>query len=213
MAYRSGFCNLGLHESTAPKDRNGKALKVCVFYETCTCECHQIVNEIFELSGTPREGKQNPDYVPYVPTHNLGLKTIEAPGILDEVEVPKNTMISIAPGIIPGAIVKEFTPTPSGRLARGQLTLWVKEICDEWIVEMYDVTCTPQWIAEKIKEYHKLGEFDPGGIYGIFYKWRDWEFAYIDEKPLRFDGYTDHGIKAGLDGCEAEYKRKMKARR
>lgn len=212
----TGLCLAGWHEGGRPRTRcscpkgkehkpdcEGAPIKTCAMHETCPCKCHSDLDELFALSGKPRELVVNPDYVP-VTTHHLFVRpTVAAPSILSGETVEKGAVISPLPGVVPGEAVKEFSDTKSGRLAHGQLEYWVKQAIDVWVIETHTgqrmPPCTPSWIAEQISIAEGIAEPQLGGINHIFRRWEEIGIAKFETKPARFAAYTDEAIEKGID--------------
>lgn len=234
MVYKSGFCGNGWHEGTSPKTSSGVALKVCTI-DICKCECHEKFNKLFADTDTAREYFQNPQYEP--PVHAFIMQdlrpqfvTVEADsndihdaGSNDEHEIRSGSpeeilrtaggnksviLASRLPGFIPGASVREFSPTETGRAARGQMEYWVKQVTDQWILDAErEILCTSSYVAEQIVQRNRVPTPPRGSIDSVFYRWRKINFCVLGEKPVRFIRYTQLGIEIGLDGCVVEYKR------
>lgn len=65
----SGFCGIGLHEGTRPRNVWGNPLKVCTLLgfdgeHRCNCQCHKDIDEMYESAGAARVPQQNPDWKP-----------------------------------------------------------------------------------------------------------------------------------------------------
>lgn len=228
MTYLSGFCGqLGAHEGMSPVwPRSGKPMKVCTI-PSCECECHDKLDKLFESTDTKREYLQNPKWEPehhafIMPDFREKFLTVEA-GDLDGVGIDQGSMAgtltiegdtrrtklmeSVLPGLIPGAIRKSFAPTASGRAARGQMEVWVKDVCDEWTLNaVRDILCTSEYVSEEIERIFKRPAVPRGSIDSVFYRWREIGFAILADRPFRFLFYTPRGIEIGLDGCVAEHK-------
>jgi hypothetical protein len=103
-----------------------------------------------------------------------------------------------------------FTPTPTGRAARGELEAWVKEQTDIWAVEEYTFPCTPQWVAEEIGYDKGITAPSVGAVDAVFKRWEALGFATIERKPTRFTKYTEDGLKLGLEGLKRRAKMQKK---
>ena len=213
LAVKSGFCSVGSCEGTAPKAPSGRALKTCMFWQTCTCKCHETFDFMFKASGMPRMPVDNSGYVP---EHGgFVMPTLEeriAESILST-PVPAMAPVIIEsplPDAVPATVRRTFTPTASGRAARGELESWVKDACDVWIVEQENVFCTPAYLAEEIGRKEGIKPPSVGAISAVFERWVKMDFAVIEKKPTRFTGYTEQGVKLGLDGCKEKARRTKK---
>lgn len=196
---KTGACFAGWHEGSKPHTRDGEPVKTCELYKVCPCQCHLDMDELYEMSGQERILIDNPEYhrvVGNISTYTL----IETPGIMDvNAVIPANVLVSPAPGIVPGALIKEFTPTPTGRFARGEVEFLVKSCTDTWVIENDRHLCTPSYIADNIAKLYGIEPPQLGSIAGVFNKWKDIGFATVEQGPARFSGYTADAIEMGLD--------------
>lgn len=213
MKYKTGFCGIGLCEGTKPVSYSGVPMKTCPAYLTCPCDCHAKLFKMFEMSEMPRLLVENPEYAPphreyWMPSDdpNYGVATLSSPNGAD---VPA-TVQNPAPGILPPPTARSFAPTATGRAARGELELWVKEVCDVWLVEGYQMLCTPAWISEEIADAQGIKPPSVGAISAVFERWMKLGFAVIEKKPTRFTGYTEEGKQLGLDALKVRAKRVKK---
>lgn len=212
-AYISGFCGTGAHEGTRPKSPSGKPRKTCdpilTFRDKqwkCGCKCHADLDKLFEMSGMPRVTQVNPEYIPEKVV--IAMPTVEerAARFKTTDAVPPRVIQSPLPDRVPATIERSFTPTSSGRAARGELELRVKQACDRWILDKPEESCTPQWISDWIVETHGVSEKGTapsvGAISAVFDRWTAIGFALIGKKPTRFVGYMPDGVKYGLEGMK-----------
>jgi hypothetical protein len=211
MKYRTGYCADGLHEGTKPRSWNGKPMQVCKFFATCPCKCHDDLDMLFKMSERERiEPVLNPEWKPaprefwmpsddptYVRHYRSSQDAVTPPVVLE----------SPAPDLVPPTVAHSYAPTASGRAARGELESWVKVKCDEWLIEGYQMLCTPAWLSEEIADDQAIKPPSVGAISAIFDRWTKLGFAKIAKKPTRFLGYTDEGKKLGLDGMKARARR------
>lgn len=172
-----------------------------------------MYDTMFRMSGLPREVVNNSKYHP--PKGEFSMPSIEdrirmhalsRPGL---VNVPV-LVESPLPDAVPVTIRRSFTPTATGRAARGELEAWVKDQCDIWIVEQDGNLCTPTMIAEEIGKTQGIKPPSVGAIGAVFDRWVKIGFAVIDKKPVRFTAYTEEGIRLGLEGCKEKAKRGKK---
>jgi hypothetical protein len=224
--YRTGFCGIGLHEGTSPVGVSGTPLKVCVFWIDCGCECHKELTEIFELTGVERTPQQNPKWsVPkstfvmpsVVPTveHSQSRMPLEGLELADPTDVPEG--LKRPPTVpLPPAEGRSFGPTATGRAARGELEMWVREVTNAFVVEeQFDPNwkelCTPPYIAKEISRTQGVVAPSTGAITSVLDRWTNIGYAVTAKKPIRFVGYTEKGIKLGLEKMKADAKRKPSA--
>lgn len=206
---KTGACVAGWHEGSRPHTSSGDPIKTCELYKVCPCQCHI---DFDEMLGTERELIDNPEYVRVI-GNAVQYTLIETPGILDvNAVVPANTLVSPAPGIVPGALVRKFDPTPTGRFARGEVESLVKSITDTWVIESERYFCTPNYVSEQIASVHGIDPPQLGSIAGVFTKWMQIGFALIEQNPARFIGYTPDAIEFGLDRMHDKSDRASKTR-
>lgn len=203
---RSGLCLAGFHEGSKPTNREGLGVKTCENYLLCPCSCHSDMDELFELSGKAREAVTNPLYKPVI-NRNLLPPTVIAPSVISGGEVRAGELISPAPGVVPGDVVREFSDTPTGRAARGQLESFVKAVTDEWTIENYatgtpvekQLPCTLNYISDRISEMQGVAPPQLGGINSVLQRWVEQGIAVISFKPTRFSAYTADAIEYGME--------------
>lgn len=211
LPIKTGFCLAGWHEATRPRDRFDQPVPTCDKWQTCPCDCHVSITQFYKESGKERVVHSNPDYTPVESPVNI-FELVEAPSLLADVELPSHVMVSPAIGVVPGAVVKQFNKTPSGRAARGQLEAMVKEVTDTWVIENDRHPCTPDYVSAEIAKLHKIDAPNPVGIHAVFRRWEKMNFATIEVKPVRFTGYTDEGVQRGLNVLKDSTKRDKKRR-
>lgn len=205
---KTGFCSAGHCEGSKPRSRDGKPLKTCPDYKVCPCQCHADLDEIFELSGKERVLVEHDAYEPTIGMHFEAATLIETPSVLTpEVEIPEDVLVSPAPGIVPGARVRVYNRTMTGRWARGQLEDYVKSVTDTWVIENERAYCTVIYIANNIAKQQGFAVPSAGGIDAVLKRWEEIGFATIERKPTRFTGYTAEAMEYGLDGVRDRYKR------
>lgn len=211
--FLTGFCSIGHCEGLKPRSPSGKPLKTCtrvLIYGaktwSCKCKCHVDLDRMFEMMGMERYVEQNPEYVPEKATYVMPTLEERVALSIERRSVPTVTIESPAPEHVPATVARVFTPTESGRAGRGQLELWVKQTCDQWIVDQPENQCTPQWISDTIAEKEGIKSPSVGAINAVFERWTKLNFALIGRKPVRFVGYTDEGVKHGLEGLKVRAK-------
>ena len=224
--YKSGFCGIGLHEGTSPVGLSGTPLKVCVFWLECNCPCHAEISEIFKLTGMERMPQQNPKWKPerspYVMpsvedrvASRIASGASNGSGAVGGPSAPV-TIERDATGILPPVYVRSFGATDTGRAARGELETWVRRATDFWVVESkldetFRVVCSPPWISKQIAEAEGIKEPSTGAVTSVLERWLRLGFAKLERKPLRFTGYTEEGIKVGLEALKLRTTKKETA--
>lgn len=207
----TGFCQAGFHEGTRTRDGAGKPAKVCVEWQFCPCDCHTQLDQLFEMSGQERTPQHNPEYTRpknhfWMPTPEeraMMAASFNSGGAVERVVV---VVESPVPDAIPATVRRDFVPTPTGRAGRGQLESWVKDACDEWMVEKPGFPCTPAWIAEWVQKNKGIGTQSQGAVNAVLERWVKLGFAIVEKKPTRFTGYTPDGVRLGLDVMKAMAK-------
>lgn len=202
MRYPTGFCESGWHEGDKPRSFSGKPAPSCKEFMKCPCDCHQNIWVMFEMTGRDRILVDNSDYRPErVIVFVDEIKPVEMPATVSSIPgVPNHTPAakSPAPGIVPPAAPRIFDPTPTGRSARGELEAWVREVTDIWAVER-DVVCSPNYVSTEIGRRKGIKAPSSGAVDAVFIRWEKLGFAVIEKKPTRFTGYTEDGVRLGLD--------------
>lgn len=213
---RTGFCGNGQCEGDRPKNFKGQPLPTCKFWNTCPCQCHFELDEMYKLAGMERDLVDNPEYTPdrgsYImpdPLEVLAEKrasTARRTNGYDGVEVEPITL--------EGALVgKGFIPTPSGRRSRGQLEYQVLaaciEACRDW---MGIIPMTPKTIGQYISQNEGIEPPSTGAIQSVWERWKKMEFAEYEKKPVRFVGFTGREASTppsieDLDKVKFKFKR------
>ncbi|HEY6021726.1 MAG TPA: hypothetical protein VIY48_18210 [Candidatus Paceibacterota bacterium] len=213
LKYKTGFCETGAHEGSAPKSYSGKARPTCSWWQRCPCDCHAFYDRLFRETGMERMPVDNSGYVVdkggfVMPT--LAERVATEPSFNGHTANPPALLENPAPDYLPPTITRPYGPTATGRTARGQLESWVKEQCDIWLVEKDGFPCTPPRISEEIGRAQGINPPSVGAIHAVFERWKLIKFAVIERKPIRFIEYTEDGIHNGLDEMKAKYKRIQK---
>lgn len=215
LPFKTGFCNSGKCEGAALKDAEGVAYKHCMFWMTCPCDCHKIFDMMFREAEMPRVPVDNSGYVPKKspfwmpsPEDRIAMMASSSP---DPATAPV-IIESPLPEAVPVTVRRTFAPTTTGRAARGELELWVKEQCDIWIVEEIDEPCTPVYLSNEIAKAQGIKAPSVGAISAVFDRWVNLGFAEIGKKPTRFIKYTPEGVKLGLEGCKEKARRARRSK-
>jgi hypothetical protein len=214
-AFKTGFCSNGWCEGTKAKTWKGTPAPTCKFWETCPCDCHDLISKMFAMSDMERIPVDESGYV----AEDGGFKRItdadraqwaaeraaRSSGMASDAPL---VIESPAPGIVPPSIQRTFRPTASGRAARGELETQINQACAEWLVEQYPWPCTPLWISETIGKAAGIKPPSTGAITAALDKWQKLGYASVARKPVRFTGFTEEGIRLGLEVMKEEHRRK-----
>lgn len=206
----TGYCQAGWHEGLKARTASGKSAPTCKFYISCPCNCHTQLNRMYEMAGEERILVDNSDWKPENTFVMPSLEPLAAVPSIPSAPVAAVVVESPAPGIVPASVPRIFTPTVSGRLGKGELEAWVKEVTDVWAVEQ-EGRCSVGYISAEIGRTKGINPPSQGAIQNVLFRWKDLDFAHIEtDRPLRFTGYTDDGIKFGLENMKARAKRLAK---
>lgn len=211
---KTGFCHNGFCEGTKSHDAAGKPAKTCTFILTCPCMCHDLISKMFEMSEMERLPQENPEYKPPKQDPWLHMlfegidSTIPSIVIPDNVPPELQGAVPVPSGPLPATVTRDYRPTASGRSARGELEFWVKRCCDYFVLGDIDthLKMTPQRISEIIADEEGIKPPSTGAIDAVFKRWEKLGFATIERKPTRFTGYTEDGVKYGLEGLKRKVK-------
>ncbi|QOR56211.1 hypothetical protein SEA_LINETTI_67 [Gordonia phage Linetti] len=208
IMYKTGFCDIGSCEGTAPVSPSGKPMKVCTMHEICECSCHTKFDRMYKMANTERRVHQNPNYVPYqypdlseylTPTVELEGASLSV-GV--DTRVPRERPSESAPGLLELAPV--YTGTPTGQRQRGQLEAEVQQVCHRAMMGEFDELMTPQVIAELIDRDNPPST---GAIGAVFNRWERIGYAKIHRKPLYFQHLTVEGMRDGLEALRRRAKK------
>lgn len=236
--YVSGFCNGNGKpkqcEGTKPVDSTGSPMRTCMDWENCPCSCNQMITEMYEMAGIDREPpEQSAEYLAKVHAQDLETRLM-----LDEVYAmtarsrslsnvggtdvhpgdegpPTGTLDPAtgtpAPASTPAPSRVVFTPTPTGRRARGQLEYDVLQVCREFAQSVYDWSaCTPKAVAERIGAMNATEPPSTGAINAVWDRWEKIGFAEQAKKPSRFVKFTGDNTDIALDRMKGATKRAKK---
>jgi hypothetical protein len=212
--YVSGFCGIKACEGTIPLNVNGNALPTCKMWQTCACDCHLEYDKMFSMTNTERIAVNNSKYEPA--SHAWIMPDWDE---LALARLSSNPVAATAPGVIkselpdeiPATVSREWTPTPTGRAARGELESQIKWACDVWMVDKDPEFCTLSHVSEEIGKHYGIRPPSLGAIDAAWKRWVLIGFANIATKPIRFESYTEEGIKLTLEGCKERARRKANA--
>lgn len=217
---KSGYCSNGWCEGTKAKTWRGDPAPTCIFWENCPCLCHDVVSQMFETAGMERIPVESSGYVPdhggfWMPTDEDRARWAAEKVARSNVSGPNAPVVleSPAPGIVPASVARTFKPTASGRTARGELETWINRICGAWVVEKYPWPCTPVYISDRVAIEEGIPNPSTGAVSSVLNKWEILGYAVIARKPIRFMGYTEDGIRLGLEAMKDKVKRTKAAKR
>lgn len=227
LKHPTGFCANKQCEGTKPKSSSGKPMRTCQFWETCPCKCHAQITEMYELTGMDREPpEQTAEYLAWVreqrhqfvmPSPSFGTP-VDGLSSSDDTDTPLTDERTVATPlrdaatplstVAPVPAQPVFTPTPTGRRARGQLEYDVLQICDEFSRNVYEWDfCTPKLVAERIGKMNDTEPPSTGAINAVWDRWEKLEFAKQGKKPSHFIAFTVYGTVQCLDGMKTQAKR------
>ena len=208
--YKTGFCAKNWCEGQNPKTFSGAPAPTCKSWATCPCSCHTMYDQMYAATGMAREVVNNSEY--RAPKGQFWMPSPEERIALhasSDIVRPNAPVVveSPLPEAVPVTLRRSYTPTATGRAARGELEAWVKDECDIWVVEQDGTLCTPPYLANEIGRKQGIKQPSVGAISAVFDRWVKIGFANIEKKPTRFISYTDQGIRLGLEGCKDKAKR------
>lgn len=226
--YKTGWCNVGQCEGTKKKSTSGKPLHICTDFETCPCECHKRITEMYELTGLPRPvPEQSPERMEYINQGQLemslmlsdvrrmtALSTPNGPTTHPDRERPVGDDGDPATATIPPAR-PTFTPTPTGIRPKGQLEYDVLQVCVDFHNEVYEesMLCTPKMISHEIAKRNTSEPPSTGAVNAVLERWNSLEFIAFYKKPTRFESFLGHEDDVTLEQMQAslaEYKSRQK---
>lgn len=210
--YKTGFCGVGLCEGTKPRSPSGKAMKVCVAVDICTCDCHTKISKMYALAKMERILQQNPDYefvygpdlgwikdervppVPFVPAQPFTLSSVEDAGEGHTAGTMADT--------------DEDRPDRYNR-RRGWLENEVKVITDRYMSGEIGESLTPKLLAVLVDPE------DPpsvGAVGAVLDRWVEIGFAKVNKHPVRFVSYTVQGMSLGLERMKSDAKQNRRSK-
>lgn len=211
--YKTGFCEKGWCEGKNPTTFSGNPAPTCKMWQTCGCDCHRTYDQMFAMSGLPREVVYNSHWHPPKgefwmpsPEEKMAALASSRPGVADGPKLVESPL----PNAVPATLRRSYGATATGRAARGELEAWVEEQCSIWVVEADGSLCTPAYLAEEIGRTQGIKPPSVGAISAVFDRWVRIGFAEIAKKPTRFERYTEEGVRLGLEGCKDKAKRAKK---
>lgn len=204
--YVTAHCSQGNCEGTANKSISGAVYQACKgvykfnFREggtvVCTHNCHKVFAEIRALIADMPGNKAIVDLpVPPVAKGNLFLPephTIPVSALSVPLNPSQAPMGTPAPPA--GMASKVFTPTSSGRAARGELEEQVRVVLvAAWrgsrsLVET--VGLSPKAIAVGISKDKPPSQ---GAVYAVLTRWSSKNWVILEDKPFRTKGFTGQG--------------------
>lgn len=221
--YPTGFCANGQCEDTRPFNYKGDPLRICDFWQTCPCACHERVSQMYRMLDLPRaDTEQMPEYTELLRQQRAEFVMPE-PWELAESRALSNGAVGNAhpsdEGTVTGhgdsatgTFTPTFMPTPTGRRARGQLEFQVLKVCQEFVNDAYEWDmCLPKLVSERIATVEAVEPPSTGAIDAVWDRWQKLGFASRDKKPSRFVEFTGEGTEMEL--ARLKYKAKQDKRR
>lgn len=212
--FPSGFCNghgkPAQCEGTRPSS-GGHPLPVCPFWDTCPCECHRLVDEMFTMTGLDRQFMPNPDYIPEK-THWLPPK-VEDPITGGDASGYVGPSTPDSNEDAPPARVDPVRPplverrTPLGYAGRGTLEAQVWECVTALADIQPDTKTVSDWIANK----YAIPTPSRGAIQAVWIRWEKFGFATWAKKPVRFVAFKGDGSWTELERIKASSKQQKKS--
>lgn len=218
----SGFCGIGLHEGTSPRNVNGTALKVCVMLghdgsARCNCQCHKDIDDMYETAGVPRVSQQNPDWVPakfesrdYVWDRPLtDADTNPQPVTYEAGAAPTDAGITLE-----SPRYADDDRTPSGTRRRGQLEEEVQRVCIAYLRGDMEANEDGDMTTKHIATL--IDADDPpsaGAIHSVLLRWKKIGYAVVESKPVQFTLITPDGMRMGLQALKSKDKASRRSRR
>lgn len=218
----SGFCGIGLHEGTRPRNIWGTAQKVCTILgldgeARCNCKCHKEIDEMYESAGMPRVPQQNPDWKPpprqdlsYVWADSLVGPVGNTSGDGERPAVT-HTDAGIA---VDAPRYSGDDRAPSGTRRRGQLEEEVQRICVGYLEGEFSTDEDGYMSTKHIA--HLIDPEDPpssGAVHSVLLRWEKIGYAVLNRDPMEFALLTPDGMKMGLNALKSKAKASRKVRR
>lgn len=219
------------HEGTSPTSWKGTPMRVCTDYLTCPCTCHYQIDQMYQMLGIDRPiPEQSTAYMAHVraqcaefempdrwespilaPLSSVG-GTDALPDDEGPVTVPSRPVLApLSTHPLHGTVRPGFTPTPTGRRARGQLEYDVLTVCDEFVHDVYEWEyCLPKLVSERIAVMNQSEPPSTGAINAVWDRWEALGFAKQEKKPSRFSDFVIDGSHQTLANLKNEAKRTKK---
>lgn len=216
MKICTGFCNNinkpAQCEGTKPRSGD-VALITCPMWQTCPCECHWNIDEMFKITGLERKAVPNPDYDPphsdfVIPEYTADPLGIPAVTDDDTSAAPVVEPTLVAPHS-PASVPLVARRTETGRTARGGLEAQVWDALRTGTFPTPEPQ--PKHVSEWIAEKYKIPTPSSGAINAVWDRWEKFGFATQAKKPNRFTGFTGEGTWEELAKLKGKVKRETKA--
>lgn len=234
MKAPTGFCSQYVpieaqgHEGTSPKNSKGQPIRICTYADKCPCRCHYEIDKMYESVGMPRpvasqteaylaiverSAREHDKMVEDVYRDRYASLTPSTPAVVDAPPVIEGTAPdappapSAAPAVpsVPGVPV--FTPTPTGRRARGQLEFNVLAVCRDFANGVYTWDeCVTKLVSEEIGRREQMEPPSTGAIDAVWDRWQAIGFAERGKKPSRFIRFTGKYENMDLEIAKAKAK-------
>lgn len=182
--YMTGWCSTGCHQGVTKTSRSGAEFPQCrgeVW--RCTCWCHKLASQ-FGGAESPSEAPSN------------GRRVIVGPAPVGPATCPPR----------PAPVPPTFTPTPTGRRARGELEWTVLEVVGRYLEA--GIPATPAFISGAIE-----GAPSTGAVQAVLERWVRQGFASpLERNPVALVSLTDEGRSLGLQGIKDRDARLKRSR-
>lgn len=213
--FMTGFCNdygkPGQHEGQKPRSGN-KPLPTCAEWQTCPCNCHKMIDDMFEMTKMERRLVPNPEYAPQHDEFVMPEVVIDPLGVVASsgygVTTPPDDerAVTVAPGPVAAPLAQRRSPL--GYAARGALEAQVWDACFNM---PGDDDLTPKQVSEWIAEKYKVPTPSTGAINAAWERWVKLGFCELGKKPNRFLGFCNAGTWEELQKIKASKKRQEKS--
>lgn len=210
--WMTGFCTDGNHEGTRNLSLKGSLMTACkgtyVIQSreyNCTCECHAVFRQIFELTGirtstTPVVPVQDYDligkaYAPSVPSMSTPTVTPTAGVVAPTGLLGAANDDTARPLLLPIRVAPTFEPTASGQRARGQLEAEVAHVVWGWFGGSAEPAILPMLTGNAKGAIKSQPPASDGAIYAIFKRWEKAGWCILADKPFRMVSLTEMGVR------------------
>lgn len=202
---KTGHCHTGWCEGLKPKGPvSGNPCPTCKQWLTCPCDCHDLVSMMFKVNSLPRVTMENPEYIPF---HMPSMMSLDerAQAIAarkEEDREQRRVLQQLQDG-------GDDIHSPSGRTRKGLLDQWVEFACKMWAINP-SIDCTPAWISDTVAMINQVPAPSVGAVDAVLKRWKAYGFAMVEEKPVRFTGFTTDGTRLGLSALKERHRMQVR---
>lgn len=203
--YITGFCSTGSCEGTSKRSPSGLPMPACrgtyvipsgvggrSRTYTCSHECHKAFAEIREMMAAMNamHGIAQPG------TAGAKQETHSPTGVARPAAVATTAATAAPPPARHGGLVppvpssRTFSPTPTGRAARGQLEEQVRVSLKQYQAFVSMGTITPAFLSKAIDKEKPPSQ---GAVAAVLERWEKKGLIEIARKPLRVGKVTSLG--------------------